>query len=181
MELLCEEVTATDTASLSDQEREAPARQQQILHFLDVKEIHGYNPGGCHRVNAYFPKSSSIDDDREGSGAVVEDDRGPWWANDPELIEIRRRTVEEFDRELDQREPGPIPWSPTSSAARTCAIGPMPATISNVPAPDMSTRCGPRRRPLVGEIGRVLNVPKAAAAPPVPSTIARRLGRNAPW
>jgi hypothetical protein len=51
-------------------------------------------------VNAYFPKSSSIDDDREGSSAVVEDDRGPWWANDPELIEIRRRTLEEFDREL---------------------------------------------------------------------------------
>jgi hypothetical protein len=33
---------------------------------------------------------------------VVEDDRGPWWVNDPELIEMRRRrrTVEEFDREL---------------------------------------------------------------------------------
>jgi hypothetical protein len=75
---------------------------------------------------------------------VVEDDRGPWWANDPELIEIRRRTVEEFDRELDQREPGPntrpIPWSPTSSAVRACANSPTPATISNVPAPDMSTR-----------------------------------------
>jgi hypothetical protein len=40
---------------------------------------------------------------------VVEDDREPWWANHPELIEMRRRTVEEFDRELDQRQPGPRP------------------------------------------------------------------------
>jgi hypothetical protein len=38
---------------------------------------------------------------------VVEDDRGPWWANDPELIEIRREL----------------------------APSPTPATISNVPAP----------------------------------------------
>jgi hypothetical protein len=96
---------------------------------------------------------------------VVEDDRGPWWANDPELIEIRRRTLEEFDRELDHREPGPA-HAPDPvvadilGAAQACANSPTPATISNVPAPDMSTRRGPRRRALVGEIGRVLNVPK---------------------
>jgi hypothetical protein len=36
----------------------------------------GVAGGRCHRVNAYFPKSS-IDDNREGSSAVVEDDRGP--------------------------------------------------------------------------------------------------------
>jgi hypothetical protein len=69
--------------------------------------VAGVLGGGCFRVNAFFPKSSSIDDDREGSGAVLEDDRGPWWANHPELIEMRRRTVAEFDRELDQRQPGP--------------------------------------------------------------------------
>ena len=38
---------------------------------------------------------------------MVEDDGVPWSANDAELIEIRRRRLEEFDRELDQREPGP--------------------------------------------------------------------------
>jgi hypothetical protein len=58
------------------------------------------------QVNPCFPKSSSTDDGREGSSAVVEDDREPSWANNPELIEIRRRTLDEFDRELDQREPG---------------------------------------------------------------------------
>jgi hypothetical protein len=42
----------------------------------------GVAGGSCHRVNAYFPKSS-IDDDREGSSAVVEDDRGPGRAAPP--------------------------------------------------------------------------------------------------
>jgi DNA-directed RNA polymerase specialized sigma24 family protein len=37
----------------------------------------------------------------------VEDDRQPWWANDPELIEIQRRSFEEFHRELEEREPLP--------------------------------------------------------------------------
>jgi hypothetical protein len=36
---------------------------------------------------------------------VVEDEREPWWASNSQLIEIRRRTLEEFDRELEQREP----------------------------------------------------------------------------
>lgn len=31
----------------------------------------------------------------------------PWWAGDPELAEIRRRTFAEFERELDRREPLP--------------------------------------------------------------------------
>jgi DNA-directed RNA polymerase specialized sigma24 family protein len=35
----------------------------------------------------------------------VEDDRKPWWEDDPELQEIRRRTLEEFERELEEREP----------------------------------------------------------------------------
>jgi hypothetical protein len=94
-----------------------------------------------------------------------------WWrtiagpgGNDPELIEIRRRTVEEFDRELDQREPGPAnapdPVVADILGGASLRDWPHAATISNVPAPDMSTRCGPRRRALAGEIGRVLNVPK---------------------
>jgi hypothetical protein len=48
---------------------------------------------------------SSFDDDPRTSSAVVEDDRKPWWAYNPELIEMCRRTLEEFDRGLDQREP----------------------------------------------------------------------------
>jgi hypothetical protein len=43
----------------------------------------GVAGGRRHRVNAYFPTSSSIDDDREGSSAVVEDDRGPGRAAPP--------------------------------------------------------------------------------------------------
>jgi hypothetical protein len=38
---------------------------------------------------------------------VVEDDREPWWEYHPQLIEIRRRPLEECDRELDDREPVP--------------------------------------------------------------------------
>jgi hypothetical protein len=38
---------------------------------------------------------------------VTEDERGPWWANHPEPIEIRRGALEEFDRDLDQHQPGP--------------------------------------------------------------------------
>jgi DNA-directed RNA polymerase specialized sigma24 family protein len=41
----------------------------------------------------------------------MEDGRQPWWATDPELIEIQRRTFEEFQRELEKREPLP-PASP---------------------------------------------------------------------
>ena len=33
----------------------------------------------------------------------MEDDRAPWWAEDPELLAIRRRVLEEF--ECVQREP----------------------------------------------------------------------------
>ena len=33
----------------------------------------------------------------------MEDDREPWWAEDPELLAIRRRVLEEF--ECVQREP----------------------------------------------------------------------------
>lgn len=40
-------------------------------------------------------------------GAPVSDDRQPWWANDPELAKIRRRTVEEFERAIEQRDPLP--------------------------------------------------------------------------
>lgn len=37
----------------------------------------------------------------------------PWWVNNPVLVEIRRRTWEEFEEELDRREPaGPEPPDP---------------------------------------------------------------------
>jgi hypothetical protein len=49
-----------------------------------------------------------------GGRAVVQDDHEPWWVYHPELIEIRRRTRKEFDRELDQREP--IPTAPDPMA-----------------------------------------------------------------
>jgi hypothetical protein len=64
--------------------------------------------GGCPRVNAYFPESSSIDDDF-GKGVVVLRWRtiAALVGERPELIEMRRRTLEEFDRELDHRQPGP--------------------------------------------------------------------------
>jgi DNA-directed RNA polymerase specialized sigma24 family protein len=35
----------------------------------------------------------------------VEDDCKPWWEDDPELEEIRRRTLEEFSRGPEDREP----------------------------------------------------------------------------
>jgi hypothetical protein len=45
-------------------------------------------------------------DARRKGGALVEDDRRPWWEDDdPELEEIRRRTLEEFERELEARDP----------------------------------------------------------------------------
>jgi hypothetical protein len=88
---------------------------------------------------------------------VVEDDRGPWWANDPELIEIRRRTVEEFDRKLDHRQRGPqtrpIPWRKRGSISDTVARK-RAKEISPVPVTDVAdvTRSlalsSPRRRAL---------------------------------
>jgi len=35
----------------------------------------------------------------------VEDDRKPWWANDPELAAVQRRALDEFKRELEERGP----------------------------------------------------------------------------
>jgi hypothetical protein len=35
----------------------------------------------------------------------VENGRKPWWADDPELKEILRRSNEEFERKLEEREP----------------------------------------------------------------------------
>jgi len=53
-----------------------------------------------------LPEKPSTNDDARGrDGALVEDERKPWWADDPELMAIRRRTLQEFDRQLDQREP----------------------------------------------------------------------------
>jgi hypothetical protein len=82
---------------------------------------------------------------------VVEDDREPWWAYHPQLIEIRRRTLEECDRELDQREPVPNAPDPVVADILSGASlnSPRPATISNVPAPATSEpgyRQGSRRR-----------------------------------
>ncbi|CAN5835594.1 hypothetical protein BH09ACT7_BH09ACT7_55600 [soil metagenome] len=37
--------------------------------------------------------------------AFMTEDSEPWWVNDPELAEIRRRTMEEFERELEERGP----------------------------------------------------------------------------
>jgi hypothetical protein len=122
--------------------------------------------GGCHRVNAYFPKSSSVDDAGEGSSAVVADDHEPWWANDPELIEIHRRTVEEFDRELDQREPG-RPNAPDPVVADILGGASLRELAD---ARDDLERARARYEQAVrsgraaglswGEIGRVLNVPR---------------------
>ncbi len=35
----------------------------------------------------------------------MQDDRKPWWADDPQLTEIVRRSFDEFARELERREP----------------------------------------------------------------------------
>ena len=35
----------------------------------------------------------------------MEDDHKPWWEDHPELEEIRRRTLEEFSRRPEDREP----------------------------------------------------------------------------
>jgi hypothetical protein len=102
---------------------------------------------------------------------VVEEDREPSWAHNPELIEIRRRTLEEFDRELDQRESVPNAPDPVVadllSGARACANSPMPTTISNVPAPSSTPYGRVAASGSRGEIGGVLGVPKQLAAPPV--------------
>jgi hypothetical protein len=50
--------------------------------------------------------SSNVDGWERG-GALVGDRPKPWWQDDPELEEIRRRTLEEFTRELEEREPLP--------------------------------------------------------------------------
>jgi hypothetical protein len=114
--------------------------------------------------------------------AVVEDDREPRWAYHPQLIEIRRRSLEECDRERDEREPVPtVPWSQTSSAVRACANSPRPATISNLPAPGTSTpvRAGRDAGLSWGEDRRGARSAEAAAAPPVPETIAGGLAKCA--
>ena len=35
----------------------------------------------------------------------MEDDRKPWWATDPELQAVLRRSFEEFERDLEGRDP----------------------------------------------------------------------------
>jgi hypothetical protein len=47
---------------------------------------------------------SSIDG-RERGGALAGDRPKPWWEDNPELEEIRRRTLEEFAPEPEEREP----------------------------------------------------------------------------
>jgi DNA-directed RNA polymerase specialized sigma24 family protein len=37
----------------------------------------------------------------------VEDPPKPWWATDPELAEVLRKSQEEFERELEARAPDP--------------------------------------------------------------------------
>jgi hypothetical protein len=48
---------------------------------------------------------SSIDDDRARGSGLVGDGPKPWWEDNPELEEIRRRTLEEFAPEPEEREP----------------------------------------------------------------------------
>ena len=110
----------------------------------------------------------------------MEDDRKPWWADDPELMEIRRRTREEFERELEQREPG-VPSAPDPVVADVLG-GASWRELAD--ARDYLARARARYEDAIrtaraaglswGEIGRVLGVP-SSAAPPLPHAIARRL------
>jgi hypothetical protein len=85
--------------------------------------------------------SSSIDDDRDGSSAAVEDDRGPWWANDPELIARVLNVPKQLlhrrfgSRSLDRWEQ----CTPGSEAVSASTPRPLPAR-----AREDRSRAGPR-------------------------------------
>ncbi|BBZ11603.1 hypothetical protein [Mycobacterium branderi] len=90
----------------------------------------------------------------------------PWWANDPELAEIRRRSLAEFERELNQREPLP----PTAPDAVVADILSGDSVRELADARDALKRARARYEQAVlagravglswGEIGRILGVPK---------------------
>jgi hypothetical protein len=109
---------------------------------------------------------SSNVDDREKGGALVEDNHKPWWVDDPELQEICRRTLEEFEEELEGRDPiGPEEPDPVGDDLLGGASWREPAI-----ARDERTRARIRYGQAVptaqaaglswAEIGRVLGVSK---------------------
>ena len=107
-------------------------------------------------------------------GALVEDDCKPWWEDDPELEEIRRRTLEEFARELEGRDPldpdqpdpvvddllGGASWRELADRSRRSDTCPRPVR-------GRGTDC-PRRGALVGRDRQSARRIEAAAAPPLP-------------
>lgn len=50
------------------------------------------------------PKLSSIDDS-SGKGQASMANSNPWWMDDPELIALRERALEELERGIDEYEP----------------------------------------------------------------------------
>jgi DNA-directed RNA polymerase specialized sigma24 family protein len=97
----------------------------------------------------------------------VKDDRKPWWAGDPELMAIQRRTFEEFERELAARGPA-ADDAPDPVVADFLSSG---ASLRELAAArDDLARAGARYEDAVraaraaglswGEIGRVLEVPR---------------------
>jgi DNA-directed RNA polymerase specialized sigma24 family protein len=100
--------------------------------------------------------------------AWVDDDRTPWWADDPELMEIRRRTAEEFERELEQHQPGPVARDVFEPVVADVLGGASWRELAD--ARDDLARARARYEEAVraaraaglswGEIGRVLGVPR---------------------
>ena len=72
----------------------------------------------------------------------MEDDREPWWAEDPELLAIRRRVLEEFEcvqREpIESDQPDPVVDDMLSGASWR-ELG-MRATTLRAPAPGTPRR-----------------------------------------
>ena len=110
----------------------------------------------------------------------MEDDREPWWAEDPELLAIRRRVLEEF--ECVQREPiesdQPDPVSDDMLSGASSANSPMRATTCTRPRPvRRGGPSGPCVWPLMERDRPGARRFEATAAPPIPRS---RPGRAAP-
>jgi hypothetical protein len=85
----------------------------------------------------------------------MKDDRAPWWAYYPQLIEIRRHTLEEFNRELDQRKPVPTAPDPVVadilSGARLRELAQARNDVDHARYQYAVRAGGSRRRTLVGQ------------------------------
>lgn len=96
----------------------------------------------------------------------MDDDRQPWWANDPELMEIQRRTLEEFERELEQREPvgqdepDPVVADVLSGASWRELADARDDLVRARARYEMAVRTARAAGFSWGEIGRVLGVPR---------------------